>query len=510
MSTRGAWWAAAALVSVSLLAPLLIVDVPPVLDYPNHLARFVLLASGDADPILAPMFEPHWTIIPNLAADLVAPEMLHLMPVHIAGRVLLGSILLLNLAGVVALHRVLFRRRSYWPLASALVAYNAGFLLGFLNWEIGCGLAMLAAAGWLRWREPRPAATIAGASVTTVALFFCHLVAPLFFLVLIGSAEVQAAWRDQRWLHRGMALLPAIVPPLVLAWLAPLRDAPAQTHWMTPQEKLLQLVSPFINYLLPLDVGSAVLVASGVAIAIVLGWVAVSRRMVPAIALLAALYIVLPFDLKSASFLDTRIALMLGFLLFAATEPTRLPAWTRRVAAVALITLFAIRMAVLAEAWAKQRHDLAELRSVIANVPPGASVYMTNVPPEEAPTYWASGPHSRILSNGLRAEYHLPALLVIEQHAFWPLLFANPAQQPIRLRPTYARLAREAHDIPPHAALVADPGAGSADLRQFDYALMLEAGADRNLAGFVPRCLTLMSRTNFAALFRVRRDAASC
>ena len=36
---------------------------------------------------------------------------------------------------------------------------------------------------------------------------------------------------------------------------------------------------------------------------------------------------------------------------------------------------------------------------------------------------------------------------------------------------------------------------------------MLEAGADPDLSGFVPNCLTLVSRTDFAALFRVRGDA---
>ena len=131
------------------------------------------------------------------------------------------------------------------------------------------------------------------------------------------------------------------------------------------------------------------------------------------------------------------------------------------VAGIGLTVLFAVRMAVVAEVWTEHRRDLADLRAVIAAVPPGASVYMTNVPREEAPAYWDAGPRSRLISNVLRTEYHLPALLIIERGAFWPLLFANPAQQPIRLRPAYARLAREVHDIPSHAALVADPDRGS-------------------------------------------------
>jgi len=125
-------------------------------------------------------------------------------------------------------------------------------------------LAMLAAACWLHWRERRPIASITAAAAMSVVLFFCHLMALVFFLVLIGSAEVVAIRRERRGLFRSASLLPVIAGPLVLALLMPLRDAPAATHWMTLQEKLLQLASPFINYLLPLDIISSGLVAGAV------------------------------------------------------------------------------------------------------------------------------------------------------------------------------------------------------------------------------------------------------
>jgi hypothetical protein len=56
---------------------------------------------------------------------------------------------------------------------------------------------------------------------------------------------------------------------------------------------------------------------------------------------------------------------------------------------------------------------------------------------------------------------------------------------------------------------VADPDHGSAALADFDYVLMLEAGADADPRGFVPKYLELMSQTNFAALYRVRRAVRS-
>ena len=498
------------MLSATLLGPLLIADVPPLLDYPNHLARFVLLAAGPDDPVLGPVFTPHWAIIPNLAADVIGPTLLRLLPVHVAGRCLVGGILLLNMAGVVALHRSLFGRRSLWPLASGLVAYNSTFLLGFLNWQIGCGLAMLFAAGWISWRETRPFATIAAASAASVVLFFCHLMGLVFFLALIGGAEAYAM-RDRRaLLVRPLMLSPMLVGPLLLWSLSALRDAPTAPDWMDAPAKLVQAASPFINYCFALDVITAALVYGGTAAGLATGWLVIAPRAVPAAAALAVLYLVLPFNLRGVSFVDTRVAVMLGFLLFAAVDPVRLPRRTGRVVAAGLAVLFALRMAVVAAVWLDHRRDLADLRSVIAAVPPGALVAVTDVPREAAPAYWDAGPRSRMISNILRTENHLPALLLIERGAFWPGLFTNPTQQPIRLRRAYERLAREVYDIPSHAALVAAPDSHAAAFRDFDFLLMLEAGADPDPAGFVPHCLSMITRTDFAALYRVDRESPAC
>ena len=116
-ASRAAWWAAFGFVCATLLVPLLLVDVPPLLDYPNHLARMYVLAFGAHDPILSRMYEQHWAIIPNLAIDLVLPEMLKLLPIYLAGRLVLAATLLMPLVGVIAYHRAAFRVRSYWPLA---------------------------------------------------------------------------------------------------------------------------------------------------------------------------------------------------------------------------------------------------------------------------------------------------------------------------------------------------------------------------------------------------------
>src|SRR6185503_2888883 len=112
------------------------------------------------------------------------------------------------------------------------------------------------------------------------------------------------------------------------------------------------------------------------------GWLVVAPRAVPAVLVLPVAYFALPFDLMSSSFLDMRAAVMFGFLVPAALEPVRGPS-SRFVTAFALP--FSVRMAVLAQVWIVHRNDLAELRAVIAAVPPSTKVYFTNVPQEEAP-----------------------------------------------------------------------------------------------------------------------------
>jgi hypothetical protein len=49
------WWLSVAGLLAGLVAPFFFVDVPPVLDYPNHLARLYVLAFGAQDPALSAM-----------------------------------------------------------------------------------------------------------------------------------------------------------------------------------------------------------------------------------------------------------------------------------------------------------------------------------------------------------------------------------------------------------------------------------------------------------------------
>jgi hypothetical protein len=490
-----AWWAALTGLCVVLLAPLLVVDVPPLLDYPNHLARAFVLASLPDDPVLTRFYAPHWSIIPNLGLDLIAPPLIHVLPVHVAGRLLIAAAVLLPVLGTVAYNTALGGR--WWPLGAGLAAYNSCLLYGFLNFEIALGLALLLAAAWLRWREDHPGRAITLAIAGAPVLFACHLMGLVFFGLLIGGAELNQLSRNRNCrtlLTRGLVLLLVFAAPAVLYAVSDLRQLGGDAEYLPTGEKLLQLVTVFVNYDWPLD-----LVTAGVAIGLPVLSLLLRRGRVfgPAafaVALLSITFLAAPWAWKGTYLLDTRVAIMLGFMLFAGFVPARWPPLAGRIVTGALLLLFVARMTLLTTAWADHRTDLADLRTVLAPIQPGQAVFVAEAGLQEAPAYWDANPSWRLLSNGTRTDEHLGALILIEHRAYWPFEFDIPSQQPIETREPYRALAGRVGSLPDRA------DTAIANVCGFDYVLLMEADAVPDLPADRFR---LLIRSGFAALYAI-------
>jgi hypothetical protein len=519
-------WVAVVFLCAVLIAPLVLVDVPPVLDYPNHLARAYLLAHGADHPELAAFFRPAWSILPNLGTDLVLVPLLRALPdsptvVHVAGRVVLAAIILLPVLGAIAYSRAVFHRASWWPLASGLVAYNAAILQGFVNFTAGTGLALLAAALWAHYRQSHPARTILIAAIASIVLFFTHLLGLALFLLLTGCLELQTAWEESRstsqnsfagaLFRRAQAFLPILMAPAALYARSALAGMTPDPVWLTPPEKLAHLLVPVINYNLSLDLLTAAAIVLFLAAAVATGRARIPLATGVALMVLLALYAITPFEFKGTSALDMRFAILAGFLLFAGILPTP-SARLGHLAALIFTSLFVARMAVLSFAWFAYNDDLVQLRATIAGVSPGNRVFLTSIGPTAAPQYWAASPAARHLSNGTRTDYHLAALMVIERLAYWPFLFANGSQQPIEIMPRYAALGDQTYDLPDldfAAICTGRPPTAKLDraLCGYDQVLLLEAGALTDPASCGAGRLTLLKKTDFAALFQVKQSA---
>lgn len=444
MGGNALWWSVLLGLCLVLLAPLTLVEVPPLLDYPNHLARLFVLAAGDTDPVLGRFYAPRWGLIPNLALDVTVPPLLRLWPVHVVGRCVAGVILLLPVLGAAAYHRALSGRLSYWPLGAVLFVYNAALLRGFLNFIIAVGIALPLAAAWVAWREKRPLIAIPLAVLGATALFFCHLIGLLFFAILIGAHELAALRTDPRWprqaFRRALVLLMVFVLPAALYTMSPLGHLPGGTDFRSAMSKARTAVTPVVNYLWPLDLATAALCLGTAVLCVARRWCVIPFQAGVALAVLTGLFLALPHAFKQTFDLDTRFIIMAAAMAPAALVPVALPRRAAWIIGVGFCLLFSIRMGVLMDTWIAWRAELAGLRAVIASVQPGDVVMTVRLPRGPEPSIWEYGPHPRRLSDDTVTDAHFPALLVIEHRAWWPFLFDNPSQQPIQTHEPFRTL----------------------------------------------------------------------
>lgn len=457
---RNAWWVSGAGVLVVLLLPLFLTDIPPLLDYPNHLARMFVLKLLPHDPVLSQMYEAKWRILPNIGMDFLIPPLLEFLPLEIASKLFVMLALVLPTLGTVILHRSLFGVRSYWPLSVALVAYNTIFMLGFLNFLVGIGLALLAGAIWYRQREQGllPKRILFG-SIFALIIFFCHLIACAFFGLLLLSIEVGAArlvyqggnLSPRRQLKMAFAILLPFILPFVLYLSAPIVYEAGQGVGISqsfynnimhfrPLHKMNAILSVFMNYSLPLDLAVTLFLCLTLVILYVKKHLAISPYLVFAVVVLAVSFPFIPFRIKETSFVDYRLPMFAICLVFAGTEPKNMSRKALQLIVGAIGFVFLVRLVVIGMAWNVRNADLAALRRVIAPIEQGRSVIVVETRDEEQHGFLdklkghAWRVTSRFLSNGRTTFRHLPALIVIERKAFIPLLFTHPWKQPLQLR----------------------------------------------------------------------------
>jgi hypothetical protein len=290
--------------------------------------------------------------------------------------------------------------------------------------------------------------------------------------------------------RRGLVLGLVFAVPALLYAASDLSQLGGDAAFLPPLAKLLQLAGVFSNYLSWLDAATAA-VAIGLPVLCLL-----TRRgrfpgvaAVPMVVLVAA-FLAAPYAWKGTYHLDTRLAVMLDFMLFAGFIPGRWPRRWHVFPAVAVALLFTARMAVLTIAWAAHQADIDDIRFVLQPVRPGQAVYVASAGVADA----SAGTRWRQMSDGSRTDIHLGALALIERRAWWPFEFDNVSQQPMETEQPYRAMAERVGDLPDAAQ------AATADMCGFDYVLL--TGADA-VPGLTPERFQVLRRSGFAALYRI-------
>jgi hypothetical protein len=111
-------WVTYALATGFALMPVLLTEIPPLADLPNHLARAYIRDHLSANAELQKYYAVTWRLLSFQSTDFVLPLLADLLGLAAAAKAFVVATMLLLLAGTAALHRVLFGRLGLWPAVS--------------------------------------------------------------------------------------------------------------------------------------------------------------------------------------------------------------------------------------------------------------------------------------------------------------------------------------------------------------------------------------------------------
>ena len=426
---------AAAFVALLLVAciPLFLTPLPPLVDYPNHLARMHLLAALSGSPTLRQFYALAWRPLPDLAMDVLVPPLLGVVSLSTAGKLFLVATYFSSTGGVAILHRALHGRWSAWPLTAFLLVYNRLLLWGFINFLFGLGLAFWALAGWIALRERGVVVRLGFGVLAALTVYFAHLMALGIFGAMVVGYEAGRLRRD-RGAAAGavLVLLLSFLPSLVLFATAfvPLHAATAigsGIRFARPIRKLDLPFSVFDLYSRPFDIACFALAVIGAAFAYWRGWLRVASAAAAPLIVLALLYVVMPDTLFGATGADRRMPLAMALLLIGGSVWQTPFARQERLFLSAAFVLFALRLGVVAAMWQGSGALYADLLAGLDSLPVGAPVAVAFADAE--------------VNVEATPLLHFPVLAIARRDAFVPTLFTYATQQPVAFTRVYGAIA---------------------------------------------------------------------
>ena len=495
-----------ALLFAASLLPVLLVQIPAMVDYPDHLARMYILATNGT-PQANPAYRVEWALYPNLAMDLIIPEMARLFGVPLSGRIFLLISEVLIVGGAMTLERVMKGRVELAGFVAVMLLYSLPFAWGFLNFEFGLGAALFGIAAMLRVREAAWPVRLAVNTLFVAALFAAHFFALGVYGATLGWYELWRAWdRSASWREPASRLGVLAAPAMVVVAAMAASGGGigyAGTDWYFLL-KPLWLFRTLNGYSLTMSAVTALALMAGCYLAARRGLL----RFAPAGGWLtigfALLYLAIPSRLFGTSFVDLRIIVAAGLIMPAFL---RLASGGRRwtmAALTAVGVLTAANLAVVFSVWLSYRTDYAQMIASFGEMPAGSRVLVGD-------SGAGDDPPLRDLTQF--PIFHGPSLAVYYAKAFVPDLFTAPGKQPVRVVASLAALDYP-DPSPVPVALLAAIAAGKAPAgtppfvltwyRDFDYLYLLGPATGTPM----PDRLQEVMRARRFVLYRIRHASS--
>jgi hypothetical protein len=219
-------WATGALALAHALL-ILTSPTPPLHDYAGHLARIHIMHSIGESEFLQRYYEYHWGLRHNMGTDLLIFALAHIMPIELAGRIVVALIPALTFLGLALVRIQVHGRIDSLILLSAPFVLGTWFGWGFLNFCFSIALALVGFSLWLAIRQ-RPV-LIRSVALLGIgfAVWLFHLTGWGTLCILVFAWEmvdaIGARWRDARALilaalQAALRSLPLAAPLLIMAF----------------------------------------------------------------------------------------------------------------------------------------------------------------------------------------------------------------------------------------------------------------------------------------------------
>lgn len=420
-----------------LLLPIIQFQIPPLYDYPNHLARLDIISRLSQDEFLARYYYLNWQVIPNIASDVIVPPFAELVGLYLAGKIFIITSIILIFTGVHAVYFAVYRHSSVMPLIGALIMYNNVMAHGLINYTFGIGVMLWGIAFWLGLREKSSLLRAAVSVVFVIATFFSHLAA--FGLYALGLLAIELHKGFEKREHIGRATLvdvavlgvPLLIVPLLMA-VSPTGQHLAAVSWVSSGCTSTSLTCYFLvklkgvqwvfeAYSRTSDLISLALILLGAFWMWRRHWL----RAHPMAAWLAGaalvVYFALPTEAFGSSLTDVRLPvgmalLMIGF--FDIKFPNRK---AQNLFMCALCGILLFRIATILDVWRIYNMEWSEIRSSFQHIDRGSKILVAR---------------SGALAEVATVE-SVPCLAVVERSSLGSLVFAVHGQQILRLRSLY-------------------------------------------------------------------------
>lgn len=409
--------------------PLFLVQLPPLVDYHNHLARMHILAKSDNIPQLREFYQLHWAVLPNLAMDIIVPFLSRFMSVYQAGKVFIFLIFFLLAGGTLALHRALFGNLSCWPLLGFYFLYNRSVLWGNMNYIFGVGLCLWIFAGWVYCAQRSWKFRLPLFWALSLILFFSHLFAfGVYGLCIAGYTLHRHRQKtlSHPWAEWAMALSQFLIPAILILFFSP--TATSRTlhafEYGSIARKLVALFQPINTYNRYLD-GTAFFI-----LIFILLWglwrekIELSPYLRYPLLLLALFFLVMPELLLGVLAVDTRMPTPAAFLLAAGTRFYWQNHSGKIILATILVVIFLCRTLVIAVHWKAADAVYTQYFQAINQMEAGSRLFGAVAYPRD----WRPFPVPVAF---------VPCMAIIEKNALVPSLYANRSQQPVLFAPDY-------------------------------------------------------------------------